>query len=199
MVRADTVLVADGPAAGHDRLTDGVLQAVPAGERPVGVIGDAEHERRVQARAARVDVREMAEGVDPFALIGEPAAERRGDRAGQPGDARPVGRRLDGIHCVAGLPQGAAPVWRAGTLRPPAAADDPFVKEFSVSDWPFFVVVLSQVIIQTAHALGAVPIAANIIGVVLATPVGYVLNRTWVWKRRGASDLAREVAPSSAM
>ena len=76
VVAPDAVLVADRAAARDDRLARGGLQRAPALERLVRVGGEPEDVRRVQARAARVDVREVAERVDALAVVVEPVAER---------------------------------------------------------------------------------------------------------------------------
>ena len=98
VVAPDAVLVADRPAVGDDRLARGRLEPSPALERLVRVGGQAEDVGRVQARPARVEVRQVAEGVDPL-------ADRRRGRAAAPARARaasvrqrrPVDRRLQRV------------------------------------------------------------------------------------------------------
>lgn len=43
------------------------------------------------------------------------------------------------------------------------------------------------------------PVVANIAAVSLATIPNYVLNRYWVWNKRGANSMRREVVPFWAM
>ena len=46
---------------------------------------------------------------------------------------------------------------------------------------------------------GMTPWRANVMATALGTVPSYQLNRRWVWRRRGASDLRREVAPLWAL
>ncbi len=39
------------------------------------------------------------------------------------------------------------------------------------------------------------PLVANIVAVTLSTIPNYLLNRYWVWNRRGPNSVAREIAP----
>lgn len=39
------------------------------------------------------------------------------------------------------------------------------------------------------------PVVANVVAVSLATIPNYVLNRYWVWNKRGKNSVAREIAP----
>ena len=79
VVAPDAVLVADRAAvARRSPRSRRVFSRAPAVERLVRVGGEPEDVRRVQARAARVDVREVAERVDALAV------GRRG-RGGAPG------------------------------------------------------------------------------------------------------------------
>ena len=43
------------------------------------------------------------------------------------------------------------------------------------------------------------PVVANLIAVTIATMPNYLLNRYWVWNKRGPNSVAREVAPFWAM
>lgn len=43
------------------------------------------------------------------------------------------------------------------------------------------------------------PVVANIVAVTLATVPNYLLNRQWVWKKRGSHSMRGEVAPFWAM
>ena len=43
------------------------------------------------------------------------------------------------------------------------------------------------------------PVVANIIAVTLSTIPNYLLNRYWVWNKRGANSLSREIAPFWAL
>ena len=39
------------------------------------------------------------------------------------------------------------------------------------------------------------PVAANLLSVIVATIPNYILNRYWVWNRRGSNSVSREIAP----
>lgn len=55
---------------------------------------------------------------------------------------------------------------------------------------------VTQVVLAVLHGVvGWRASFANIAAVVVATPISYFMNRTWVWKRRGRSHLGKEVAP----
>ena len=118
----DAVLVADRPAVGDDRLAGQRLEPAPAVERLVRVGGQAEGVGHVQARAARVQVRQVAVGVDPFAVgprarAGGPGqALRRGPAAGP---SRPRSRACP-PHSR--RPQRIAQVGRAQPLTVPGRA-----------------------------------------------------------------------------
>lgn len=43
------------------------------------------------------------------------------------------------------------------------------------------------------------PVVANIVAVGLATIPNYLLNRLWVWNKRGSHSMRREIAPFWAM
>ncbi len=46
---------------------------------------------------------------------------------------------------------------------------------------------------------GMTPVLANLVGVTIATIPNYILNRYWVWAKRGANSVRREIAPFWAM
>lgn len=55
---------------------------------------------------------------------------------------------------------------------------------------------ITQVLLVVLHSfVGWRASFANIGAVAVATPVSYFMNRAWVWKKRGKSHLAKEVAP----
>ena len=43
------------------------------------------------------------------------------------------------------------------------------------------------------------PVVANIVAVSISTIPNYILNRRWVWNKRGANSMRREIAPFWAM
>ena len=43
------------------------------------------------------------------------------------------------------------------------------------------------------------PVVANVVAVTISTIPNYILNRRWVWNKRGASNMRREIAPFWAM
>ena len=43
------------------------------------------------------------------------------------------------------------------------------------------------------------PVVANLVAVAIATIPNYVLNRYWVWAKRGPNSVSREIAPFWAM
>lgn len=43
------------------------------------------------------------------------------------------------------------------------------------------------------------PVVANVVAVGLATIPNYLLNRYWVWNKRGANSVSREITPFWAM
>ena len=130
--RPIAVLVADRPAVRDDHLARRPLEPAPALERLVRVGGEPEDVGRVQARPARVDVRQVAEGVDPLVdgRRGRGAGSARAPRPG-PGMRRPVGGGLERVHgvarrptaCCAGTAPRTARVARRG--RPPGAPTPP--------------------------------------------------------------------------
>ena len=93
-----------------DDLAGRGLERAPAVERLVGIGREPEDVGRVQARAARVAVRQVAEGVDALADGFEPVSERAPELGGQVGEGRPVGRGLERVDRVAGVPQRVAQV-----------------------------------------------------------------------------------------
>jgi putative flippase GtrA len=48
-------------------------------------------------------------------------------------------------------------------------------------------------------AFGVTPWRANVVATAVGTVPSYQLNRRWVWRLRGASDMRREVAPFWAL
>jgi len=57
-------------------------------------------------------------------------------------------------------------------------------------------VATTQVMIIIFHGLiGLTFVPTNIIAVSVSSIPSYLLNRAWVWKKRGKSDLRREVVP----
>ena len=57
-------------------------------------------------------------------------------------------------------------------------------------------VATTQVVLIIVHGiLGWGPLKANVIAVTLSSVPAYLLNRAWVWGKRGKSDLKREVIP----
>lgn len=46
---------------------------------------------------------------------------------------------------------------------------------------------------------GMTPVLANLVGVTIATIPNYILNRYWVWAKRGANSVRKEIAPFWAM
>ena len=56
-------------------------------------------------------------------------------------------------------------------------------------------VVLLWVLLQTDLR----PFVANLISVAIATVPNYLLNRYWVWRKRGPNSMSREIAPFWAM
>jgi putative flippase GtrA len=43
------------------------------------------------------------------------------------------------------------------------------------------------------------PVVANVVAVTLSTIPNYILNRRWVWNKRGTNSVGREIAPFWAM
>lgn len=43
------------------------------------------------------------------------------------------------------------------------------------------------------------PFVANVVAVAIATVPNYLLNRYWVWRKRGRNSISREIAPFWAM
>ncbi len=119
VVAPHAVLVADRAAAGHDRLGCRRLEARPALQRPVGVLGQAEDVRRVQARARRVDVRQVGERVHPLALGRQALAQAGRDGRQESRHGRPGRRRLERVDRVARVPQGVAEVRATGSAGRP--------------------------------------------------------------------------------
>src|SRR5437879_802807 len=113
MVSPDAVLVADRPATLDDRVAGRPLQAPPSVEGCVRVVVEANDVRHVQARAGRVEVRQVAEDVDTFAIGLEAARERPLDTLRETADPRPVRRRFERVDGIAGIPQGVPQVGRA--------------------------------------------------------------------------------------
>ena len=57
-------------------------------------------------------------------------------------------------------------------------------------------VATTQVVLIIVHGiLGWGPLKANVIAVAISSIPSYLLNRAWVWQKRGKSDLKREVVP----
>ena len=123
VVGPDPVLVADRRAVADDHVARRRLQGPPALERLVRVVGQTEDVGRVQARAARVGVRQVAEGVDPLAGRVEAVAEGPAELGGEAGQVRPVGRGLERVDGVAFVPQRVAQVRRREPRPPPGRAD----------------------------------------------------------------------------
>jgi putative flippase GtrA len=82
-----------------------------------------------------------------------------------------------------------------------------------MSDWPpalqrvarclsvsvFTTLVSLGTLASLTAAFGVAAWRANVIATAVGTVPSYQLNRRWVWRRRGASDLRREVAPFWAL
>lgn len=57
-------------------------------------------------------------------------------------------------------------------------------------------VACSQVILWTAHAvLDWRPVVSNVTAVAISSVPSYLLNRAWVWNKRGSHSFLREVVP----
>ena len=61
------------------------------------------------------------------------------------------------------------------------------------------VVVSQAVLLTTSGLLGWGPIASNVTAVAIGSIPSYVLNRAWVWGKRGRNHLWREVIPFWAL
>ena len=105
VVAPDAVLVADRAAAGDDRLARRALQPPPAIQRLVRVGGDAGRRTSRRGSSRRVDVRQVAERVDPLADVVEAVAERPSERRREVRQPRPVDRGLERVERVAERPR----------------------------------------------------------------------------------------------
>jgi putative flippase GtrA len=57
-------------------------------------------------------------------------------------------------------------------------------------------IVCSQAVLVIAHAvLDWSPIVSNIVAVAVSSVPSYLLNRAWVWGKRGSHDVWREIVP----
>ena len=132
MVAPDAVLMADRPAVLDDRLAGGGLQATPAVEGLVGLCAESEDVRRVEAGAARVDVGQVAERVDPLAaaVAFEAVAERPPHRRGKVRQTPPVDGRLECVDRVAEVPQ------RVAQVRGPEPVPEPLTAERAADAGP---------------------------------------------------------------
>lgn len=61
------------------------------------------------------------------------------------------------------------------------------------------VAVSQAVLLTTSGVLGWRPVAANVTAVSIGAIPSYLLNRAWVWGKRGPSHLWREVVPFWAL
>jgi putative flippase GtrA len=79
---------------------------------------------------------------------------------------------------------------------PPSLSKNRFPRVWRFGAVSVMNVVITQILLLSAYRVASVgAVSANVFAVAVSSIPAYLVNRRWVWKRRGGHSIRREIAP----